>query len=127
MLDRARARDRPKTSLDLTENGSLARRKTHVACQSELASGAAGKAFNLRNGDLSRLAQTAQQPSKGTARGAANPRRFDGIVSDMSDIDMRQEEFFIGAGEDDHADVGVMLQRIEEVDQIAHQRRADQV
>src|SRR5277367_4956847 len=112
MLDRARTGDGAETGLDLAKDGSLARRKTHVAGQSKLASGAAGKAFNLRNCDLSHLAQTAQQPAEGPVRGATNPRGLGGIASNMVDIDVRQKEFFVGAGEDDDVNVFVMLQLV---------------
>jgi len=50
MLDAARAGDQAERLLRLTEHRRLARRKSHVARQHELAAGAPHAALDLRDG-----------------------------------------------------------------------------
>src|SRR5207302_1070282 len=91
----------------------------HVACQNELAAGAADAACDLRDGDESTRAEPSEQQSQGRFAGQ-RPRGLS-ILRDRRDIDVRDEIVGISALEYEHLNGRVGLRLLDQGDEVTHQ------
>jgi hypothetical protein len=125
VLDSARTGDEAEPGLRLAEDRRFARGKTHVARQHELAAGAAHPALDLCDGHEPAGAQV---PEHEAERGLAGQlRRRVAVLRDARHVDVGYEVVGVGAPEDQDLNRLVALGLLDERNQVADQRGAQEV
>src|ERR1041385_425143 len=131
MLGGTAARQLAKGAFDLTEDGSLTCRKSHVAGQRKLASGTTRATLDL--GDAHKVTCAEVTKERRDGRFASQFCRLRAVLADARDIDVGDEVVGIAASENEHANCLVELrapdQRYEIADELGtekiHRRRQD--